>query len=185
MPTLRIIIAGHDHPPIPISLPPHASVQDLMDAVFESCNTFISPTTHRLRFVVAGKSLSPNAPTLRHAGLTDGTFVHCAVSNRTPLDENDSGYHENRYMPCEHDDGLVTIDLGPGDLTVVDDAHEDGSFHDWCWGFVLGALLGLIMMILALDRSIALSSKWKKGIGCGTLVNIFFGIFLLANDRLR
>lgn len=182
MPSLRVVIAGNDYPPVDISLSPEASIEDLKNAVFRSYDSHISPSSHRLRFVVAGKNLSPNTPTLQQAGLTDGTFVHCAVSAISTSDHNPLIYQGGSFLHCDHDDGLVTIDLGAVD--IVDDISEDGSLHDWCWGFVLGALLGLIMMILAMDRSIALSGKWKKGIGCGTVVNIFFGIFLLANDRL-
>lgn len=64
-----------------------------------------------------------------------------------------------------------------------EDEEEDGSIYDWLSGFVLGLLLGLIMMVLAMDRSIALSRKWKKGIGCGAIANVLFGIYLLATDH--
>lgn len=180
MPTLRIAFAGNDGSAMTVSLPPDASVHDLSDAIFDSQDTYLSRNSHRLRFIVAGKNLSPNTPTLYHAGLEDGMFVHCVVSDIISSSEN-ARVSGDTYIPCEYDDGLVTIDLGE----TSEEINDDGSFNDWCWGFVLGALLGLIMMILAMDRSIALSGKWKRGIGYGTAVNLLFGIFLLATGRFH
>lgn len=181
MPALRVVIAGTDNPPIDIILPHGASARDLEDAVFES-QSYLSRDSNRLRFIVAGKHLPPNTPTLERAGLTDGTFVHCVVSDIISNDESAHLLGDDTYIPCEYDDGMVTIDLvGDGSEHNID----DGSFHDWCWGFLLGALLGLIMMILAMDRSIALSNKWKRGVSYGAAVNVIFGVFLLATGRLH
>lgn len=181
MPTLRVVMAGSDNPPISIILPRDASARDLEDAVFDS-QSDLSRDLNRLRFIVAGKHLSPNTPILERVGLKDGTFVHCVVSDIVLNDEALHLLGEDTYIPCEYDDGMVTIDLGSdGSEYNID----DGSFHDWCWGFLLGALLGLIMMILAMDRSIALSNKWKRGVSCGAGVNVIFGIFLLATGRLH
>lgn len=183
--SLRVVIAGNDGPPLIISLQPTASIQLLTDAIFDDPSTQLSKRLHRLRFIFAGKNLSPSTLTLDDTGLTDGAFVHCVVADATLHDETVLiASEQDALIPCEHDNGLVTIDLGPTE-SDDGDGSDDGTFDDWCWGFVLGALLGLIMMILAMDKSIALSAKWKRGIGYGTGVNVLFGVFLLATGRLR
>lgn len=207
---LSIVIAGKDGPPLSISLPSDAKVQHLNDAIFDNPTTRLSKRLHRLRFIAAGKNIGPFHSTLHTAGLTHEAFVHCVVSDvlpysdeRRPLaSESDSLLRQCEEEEEEGDDALshdlVTIDLG-GDM----DEHEreqhasatsgidmaggivdEGNVNDWMWGFVLGVLLGLIMMILAMDRSIALSAKWKRGIGYGTALNVVFGVFLLATGKL-
>lgn len=177
MPVVRVIFSGQDSP-LQVTLSSRASIWDLFQAVYTSSEVQISRDEHRLRLIVSGKNLPPSLDSLESAGVTDGTFVHCVV---TPLGINESPFvdHRNISDPCDQEEGMVTIDLG----VVSESTISDGSFYDWLWGFVLGALLGLIMMILARDRSIAMSGKWKRGIGYGTLVNVMFGLFLLANDR--
>lgn len=179
MPTLRVAIAGHDNH-VQIDVPPQASSQDLCRALYSSSAAHLSPNQHRLRFIVAGKSIPSSLANLEEAGVTEGAFVHCAVIPLDPLDETATP-ERNTFDPC-HEDGMVTIDLGG---SMSEHSIGDGSLYDWLWGFVLGALLGLIMVILARDRSIALSGKWKRGIGYGTLVNVLFGLFLLASDRMN
>lgn len=205
--TLSIVIAGKDGPPLSISLPPDAKVQHLSDAIFDNPATRLSRRLHRLRFIAAGKNIGPFNSTLHTAGLTQGAFVHCVVSDVVPYNDDRQSLtseSDSLVRRCEEEEGddalshdLVTIDLG-GDM----DEHEreqhasasgidmaggiidEGGVNDWMWGFVLGVLLGLIMMILAMDRSIALSAKWKRGIGYGTALNVVFGVFLLATGKL-
>lgn len=189
--SLRVVIAGKDAP-IPVTLPAQASVQSLTDAVFQAEGPSLQPATHRLRFIVAGKNLSPNIPTLQDAGLKDGSFVHCAVSETRPGDYNAINRPGDQNLLLDrHDEGMVTIDLGRrgehANFDVLEASghffdDDDGTFQDWCWGFLLGVLLGLIMMVLAMDRSIALSRKWKRGITYGTAVNILFGLALFMCD---
>lgn len=222
--TLSIVIAGKDTPPLCLSLPGDATVYHLNDAIFDDPSTRLSKRLHRLRFIAAGKNVGPFHYTLNDAGIIDGSFVHCVVSDIVPFSETRPLTSESDSLvgrcEFENDDdaavhrGLVTIDLGEVDdhemtagstgtstngphhhhhhhhhhgSTMLDyPSHmEDGTLHDWIWGFVLGVLLGLIMMILALDRSIALSAKWKRGIGYGTAVNMAFGVFLLATGKLN
>ena len=60
---------------------------------------------------------------------------------------------------------------------------EEGTMHDWWWGFMLGALLGIIMLILSMDRSLALSRRWRRGISIGVAFNLLFGLLMLLNDK--
>lgn len=208
---LSIVIAGKDGPPLSISLPSDAKVQHLNDAIFDNAAARLSRRLHRLRFIAAGKNIGPFNSTLHTVGLTNGAFVHCVVSDVLPCSDERrpvASESDSLLRQCaeeeeeEGNDGLshdlVTIDLG-GDMdelereqqhangSGIDMAGEiidEGSVNDWMWGFVLGVLLGLIMMILAMDRSIALSVKWKRGIGYGTVLNMIFGVFLLATGKL-
>lgn len=177
MPVIRVMVSGHDSP-IQVSVPPQASVWDLCQALYASNEAQLSQDEHRLRFINSGKNLLPTLETIESAGVTDGTFVHCVVTTLAAGDRPFVGA-QNVSDPCDEEEGMVTIDLGDVSESMI----SDGSFYDWLWGFILGALLGLIMMVLAKDRSIALSGKWKRGIGYGTLVNVLFGLFLLASDR--
>lgn len=177
MPVIRVIISGHDNP-LQVTVPPQASVWDLCQALYASNTAQLSQNEHRLRFIVSGKNLLPSLENIENAGVSDGTFVHCVVTTFGARGRPPAG-SQSVLDPCEEEVGMVTIDLGD----VSESAISDGSLYDWLWGFILGALLGLIMVILARDRSIALSGKWKRGIGYGTLLNILFGLFLLASDR--
>lgn len=115
--------------------------------------------------------------TLRAAGLSDEQII--AVRFPFLLEEED-------------DDGGVgggeglRIDLDELEMNEREAEEQvEGPWNDCLWGFLLGALLGLIMLILSMDRSIVLSRRWKRGIGLGALVNIVFSVMMLTNDGPR
>lgn len=125
--------------------------------------------------------------TLRAAGLSDEQII--AVRFPFLLEDGDEG--------GDSEGDALRIDLAELEanerlaFVAAEDTRqetspfpdpEEGPWNDFLWGFLLGALLGLIMLILSMDRSIALSRRWKRGIGLGAVVNIVFGIVMLAND---
>lgn len=246
---LRVSVASSETP-LPISLPPSSTPSDLRAAIFKASPETLSPDKHRLRLISAGKLLPPSAP-LSASGVTDGAFIHCAVSDLAdvasrssapkregsaagpaPILVTEDATGETRILlPAAtqtiatlraaglSDEQIIAVRFpflledaeeggeGEGDALRIDldeleanerlafvgadDARqeaslfpdpEDGPWNDFLWGFLLGALLGLIMLILSMDRSIALSRRWKRGIGLGAVVNIVFGIVMLAND---
>lgn len=241
MPNLRVSIAGAEKP-LPVHLPPEATPQDLQAAIFAS-SPDLSPSTHRLRLIHAGKLLPLSQTTLSQHGVSENSFIHCAVSDQKPITKPDApaaagspsvpsgaivvtedatgetrillpantqtvatlraaGLSENQIIALrfpflvesEAEDG-VRIDLEELEanermtfVEVEDGAFvdaEEGAWSDYLWGFLLGSFLGFIMLILAMDRSIALSRRWKRGIGLGAVVNIVFGIVMLAVDGPR
>lgn len=110
--------------------------------------------------------------TLRAAGLSDEQII--AVRFPFLFEEGDGG-----------GEGL-RIDLDELEMNEREAEEQvEGPWNDCLWGFLLGALLGLIMLILSMDRSIVLSRRWKRGIGLGALVNIVFSVMMLTNDGPR
>uniref|UniRef100_A0A7S1ERR4 Ubiquitin-like domain-containing protein n=1 Tax=Timspurckia oligopyrenoides TaxID=708627 RepID=A0A7S1ERR4_9RHOD len=63
--------------------------------------------------------------------------------------------------------------------------ERDGEWSDFVWGFLLGFFLGVIMLIISLDRTINLSRKWRSGILCGVILNMTFSITMLMADKHR
>lgn len=228
---LRVSIGGAE-PPTHLTLPDTATITDLRAAIF-AATPALFPEKHRLRLISAGKLLTSPTATLASSGLTNDSFVHCAVSDTLNADadtdnaseadaasvsdahladepvliRNDTG--ETRILlPATtqsvatlreaglSDDQIIAVrfpylsadnlDLSLDELEANEnlrDAAAEGSGNDFWWGFLLGALLGLIMLILSMDRSSALSRRWKMGIGYGAVVNVIFGIAMLANER--
>lgn len=118
---------------------------------------------------------------LRAAGLSDEQII--AV--RFPF------LFEEVTPPANSDDvnpaltvGTLGVDLDELERNEREAELElEGPWNDCLWGFLLGAMLGLIMLVLSMDRSIVLSRRWKRGISLGALVNIVFGVVMLTNDK--
>jgi len=76
--------------------------------------------------------------------------------------------------------------LGPGGGgggTTDDEGPEvEGAPSDFVFGVVLGFLLGLIMVLLSVDRSVVLSRRWRRGIAVGVGGNLLFGAIVLWRD---
>lgn len=121
--------------------------------------------------------------TLRAAGLSDEQII--AVRFSFLLDEEEEAGGEPLRLDLdelEANERLALAAQNPGGVQMEMPEAEDGAWTDYLYGFTLGALLGLIMLILSLDRSIALSRRWKRGIAMGALLNVVFGVALLVND---
>ncbi|KAA8497187.1 hypothetical protein FVE85_0916 [Porphyridium purpureum] len=58
-----------------------------------------------------------------------------------------------------------------------------GSWIDFVWGFMIGFLFGVIMIILARDQTIRLSRIWRSGILFGVSVNVILGMFMLVAEK--
>jgi len=230
---LRVSVAGSEKPTA-ITLADTATVTDLRAAIF-AATPALTPATHRLRLISAGRLLTSPTASLPAAGLRDHSFVHCAVSELpkeapppelpaegdTDLDASTSSLliseddSETRILlPATtqsvaslraaglSDDQIVAVrfpylssdgrelDVHLDELEANERISFDGELPEvegsandfWC-GFILGALLGLIMLFLSMDGSIAFSRRWKMGIGYGAVVNVVFGIAMLANQR--
>jgi hypothetical protein len=62
-----------------------------------------------------------------------------------------------------------------------DPDFDEGTFTDWTSGFTYGFFLGLIMLLLAMDSTIALPRQWVRGVQIGVAFNFMFGTFLVLN----
>jgi len=62
---------------------------------------------------------------------------------------------------------------------------EDGTFSDFCWGAAVGLLLGLIALVLSLDRSVVLTRRFYTGVVAGTGLHIWLSLTMLVNQRSR
>ncbi|GAB0489281.1 hypothetical protein MMPV_000498 [Pyropia vietnamensis] len=60
--------------------------------------------------------------------------------------------------------------------------ETEGAPSDFVFGVVLGFLLGLIMVLLSVDRSVVLSRQWRRGIAVGVGGNLLFGVVVLWRD---
>lgn len=60
--------------------------------------------------------------------------------------------------------------------------EAEGAPSDFVFGVVLGFLLGLIMVLLSVDRSVVLSRRWRRGIAVGVGANLLFGAVVLWRD---
>lgn len=229
---VRVGVAGREHPAV-LEVPAGATVAELRARIF-AAEDALCPAKHRLRLIVAGKLVGDGL--LSDAGVADGGFVHCAVSElpkgaeaaealdgaergllgrergertQTVAVLRAAGFSDEQIValrfpflvraaegaPGEHVlhvdlDELEANERGEVAGLEADAANpaaapdiEEGTFNDWWWGFVLGALLGLIMLILSMDRSIALSRRWRSGIGVGVGVNLVFGVFMLMSEK--
>lgn len=154
MPTLHVCMAAQERS-IPVTLCDDASLEDFQQAVFQKCG--LVEGVHNIRLIAGGRLITSG---IVDAGLQDGDYVHCAVSD------------------VRRKDGSV-LDMEEA-TGIVEDAGSVGDF--WC-GFILATLLGLIMVILCLDGSMGLSKRWQKGILYGALLNLVFGIVVLMTDN--
>uniref|UniRef100_A0A7S0T8P1 Ubiquitin-like domain-containing protein n=1 Tax=Erythrolobus madagascarensis TaxID=708628 RepID=A0A7S0T8P1_9RHOD len=64
-------------------------------------------------------------------------------------------------------------------------AQRDGEWSDFIWGVLLGFFLGVIMLIVSMDRGIALSNKWRAGILFGVALNLFGSVSMLLSYNHR
>jgi hypothetical protein len=62
-----------------------------------------------------------------------------------------------------------------------DHDFDEGTFSDWASGFTYGFFLGLIMLLLAMDSTIAFPRQWGRGAQLGVACNFLFGTFLVWN----
>ena len=173
---LRIGIVGReDAVPIEVAAPFSLSAIEL--AVYAACPE-LCEAKHRLRIIFHGKLLDC-AGSLAEAPIKEGSFLHCAVSERVNAESGEEA------ALLENGDTVVNV----GDGTEEDRSRRsernelEGSAYDWFWGFLLGAVLGVIMLILSLDRSLSLSRRWRRGIGAGVAVHLLVGLVLLLNDK--
>jgi DUF2407 C-terminal domain len=70
-------------------------------------------------------------------------------------------------------------DAGP---SIEDQDDMLGRWPDLFTGAVLGCGLGLIMLLLTLDKTIVFSKKFQDGIRLGVMCNFVFGLLLLYTE---
>lgn len=178
---LRIIFAGKLLPPntalasagIKDNAYIHCAISDIAHASDtqqqKDCPVLLTQESGETRILLP--AATQTVATLRAAGLSDEQII--AVRFPFLFEEGDGA------------EGL-RIDLDELEMNEREaDEQAEGPWNDCLWGFLLGALLGLIMLILSMDRSIVLSRRWKRGIGFGALVNIVFSVLMLTNDGPR
>lgn len=86
-----------------------------------------------------------------------------------------------------HEDAVVHVAVTPPSphvtLPMDETPTDDSPRSDWIAGFCMGVLMGLIMLVLSQDRTIALSRKCRTGVSIGAMVNVLFGLALVISDR--
>lgn len=205
---VRVLLAG-DETSIPIDLSAkHApTISDLRDAILETEK--VSPQ-QRMRLIVEGRDLGNGTPeSLIAAGIMNGSVVHCGVSDSVhahcvpcPISPGAMPYNITRGSADHFNDGRVhqsegevpetsmstllgapPLEFGHDAGPSIEDVHEmAGGLSDFVSGAILGLGLGLIMLLLATDKTIAFSKRFKYGVRVGVLFNTVCGIFILATD---
>jgi DUF2407 C-terminal domain len=221
---VRVSLAGREHPLL-LDLPDDPTLSDLEAAIFDTDNTTTSFTraTHKLRVIVAGKVLCGSSTLLSTCCVSNGTLVHCAVSDLEYLPSLNfrgaGNIQRQRSRPSisftpeygEQEQGIAAGEASqigtheensgmregiPSDTILDARGDSDPTFDqlrealllgpvtDWFWGAMIGLLLGFIMLLLSLDKSIVTSRNWRKGVKFGVICNVLFGAVILMQDGL-
>jgi DUF2407 C-terminal domain len=222
---VRVSLSGREHPLL-LDLPSDdPTLSDLEAAIFDACDTnmYFTRATHNLRVIVAGKVLYGSSTPLSTCCVSNGTLVHCAVSDLEylpSLNFRGAGYIQRQrsrlsssFAPeyGEQEQGIAADEVSQigtheessgireniPSYTILDARVESeptfdqlreavllGPVTDWFWGAMIGLLLGFIMLLLSLDKSIVTSRNWRKGVKFGVICNVLFGAVILMQDGL-
>ena len=138
----------------------------------------------RVRLISAGKLLEPGTKKLSEFSITDGSFIHCVVSNPpaaatdTPSSSSAGGVNidqqggSNEFM----DRDVMWRSTPVANFNLLGEAEYSplGSNRDFFFGLMMGYLVGGIMLFCVWDRGV--SHRQKVGILMGVTLQIITSI---------
>lgn len=197
-----------------------------------------SPSSHKVKLIVAGKLLQPDSATVVSFGVTEGAFVHAVISKKLPAaltdsevgvtessapvlsprgldrlrlsarmsadqvlairmafrdaisqhaalvprdeDEEEAAYRyrvEEDWMRAQEEDSEYAANLSDsGDRRTSalhlsgDSEMQLGTYRDFIYGFAMGFVLGIFMLVGIWDGNV--TYRQKVGILFGVLLNL-------------
>lgn len=139
---VRVLLSDSERV-LDVEVPEGSCVSTLHDLVLQADNELC--TKHHLRYIFRGRLLELSA-LLEEAGVQQGDFVHCAVAD---LYQQDTDV----VVPLVEEDDEPSVNIAQ---------HAEATLSDWCKGFTVGALFGLLLLVLSLDKDVDIARRWKS-----------------------
>lgn len=147
---------------------------------------FPDDTKKLIRVIYAGKRLK-DTDLLKDCGIKENVFIHISITNILPpaLAQNVRPEHQTDDMDRDQEisdarfAAMLQNGLQPQDAAAMDQALEQRTqeqqrsraYAEFIWGFVLGSVLGIFMLIWVVQRTVP--NRMKLGIMCGICFHIY------------